>query len=68
MAENFDREGVEAVSSLSLQTVHFEPMPFDLLFHVNQFELVNYILTFQHITCLVVYYNVASMVENLCRK
>ena len=43
IAENFDKEKVEAVSSVSLQIVQFNPKPSDILYRVNLFELVNFI-------------------------
>ena len=43
MVENLDRERVEEVSSISPQTVHFDPKPSDTLYRVNRFESVNFI-------------------------
>ena len=68
MAENFDKEQVKAVSSVSLQTVQFDPKPSDTLYHVNQFELVNFILDLERVSCMAVRSNPFRMVENLCHR
>ena len=68
MAENFDRDRVEAVSSVSLQTVHFDPKPSDTLYRVNRFEPINFILDLECASRLAVHSSPFRMVENLCRR
>ena len=68
MAKNFDKERVKAVSSASLQTVQFDPKPFDILYRVNRFEPVNFIPALEHARHLAIHSNPFLMVENLGRR
>ena len=67
MAENSNRERVEEVSSISPQIVHFDPKPFDTLYHVNRFKSVNFILDLECVSRLTVHGSPFRMAENLCR-
>ena len=60
----FDKEKVKAISSVSLQTVQFDPKPSNILYRVNRFELVNFIPDLQRVI-LAIHSNPSSMVENL---
>ena len=68
MAENFDKERVEAVSSVSPQIVHLDPKPFNTLFHINRFEAVNFIPALKCAYHLAIHSNPFLMVENLCHR
>ena len=68
MAEKFDKEQVEAVSSVPLQTVWFDHKPSDTLYRVNRFEPVNFIPDLEHVSCLAIHCNPLRMVENLCHR
>ena len=66
MVENFDRERDEAVSSVSPQTVHFDPKPSDTLYRVNCFESINFIPDLERVSRLTAHGSPPRMVENLC--
>ena len=66
MVENFKKEKVEVVSSMSLQTVQFDLKPSDVLYHVNRFESVNIIPDLERASHLAIHSNSLLMVENLC--
>ena len=68
MAKNFDKERVEVVSFVSLQTVQFDPKPSNTLYRVNRFELVNFIPDLERASHLAVHSNPFLIVENLCRR
>ena len=68
MAENFDMEQVEAVSSVSQQAVQFDPKPLDVLYRVNWFESVNFIPDLERVSYLAVHCNPSQMVENICHR
>ena len=68
MAENFDKDRIEAVSSVSQQTVQFDPKPSDTLYRVNRFEPINYIPDLERVNCLTIHSNPFRMVENLCHR
>ena len=68
MAENFDKERVDAISSVSRQTVWFDPKPSDVLYRVNRFEPVNYIPDLECVSSLAVHSNPFRMVKNLCHR
>ena len=68
MAENFDKEQVEVVSSVSQQTVWFDPKLSDTLYRVNRFEPINYIPDLERVSPLAVHSNPFRMVENLCHR
>ena len=65
MAENFDKGKVKAVSSISLQTIQFDPKPSDVLYRVNRFEPVNFIPVLERAS-MAVCSNPSLMFENLC--
>ena len=68
MVESFDKELVDAISSVSQQTVRFDPKPSDVMYRVNRFEPVNYIPDFERVSYLAVHSNPSWMVENIyCR-
>ena len=68
VVENFDKEPVEVVSSVSQQTVQFDHKPSNDLYHANRFEPVNFILDLERVSSLAVHCNPSRMVENICRR
>ena len=68
MAENFEKEWIEAISSVSSQIVQFDLDLFDALYRVNRSEPVNYIPDLECVSSLAVHSNPFQMVENLCHR
>ena len=68
MVEDFEKERVKAVTSVSPQTVLFDHKPSDTLHHINRFELVNYIPDLECFSHLAICSNPFSIVENLYRR
>ena len=65
MAENFDKERIEAASSAPAQTVPFDPELSDALYHVNWCEPVSYIPDLERVNSLAIHSNPFQMVENV---
>ena len=63
MVENLDRQ---RFSSVSPQTVYFDSKPFDILYHINRFEPVNFIPDLKCVSRLTAHGSPFWMVENLC--
>ena len=68
MAENFEKERIEAVSSVSSQTVQFDSELSNALYHVNRSEPVNFIPDLERVNSLAIHNNLFQMVENVCHK
>ena len=68
MAESFDKEPANAISSVSQQTIRFDPKPSNVMYRVNRFELVNYIPDLECGNSLAVHSSSSRMVENICRR
>ena len=65
MVENFDKEPVDVISSVSRQTLRFEPKLSDIMYRVNRFEPVNYIPALERVDFLAVHNIPSQMVENV---
>ena len=64
----FEKEQIEVVSSVSSQTVQFDPELSNTLYRFNRSEPVNYILDFELINSFTNHNNTVQMVENVCRR
>ena len=68
MVENFEKERIETISSVSSQTVKFDPELSNTLYRVNRSESVNFIPDLEHVSSLAIDNNPFWMVENVCHR
>ena len=66
MAENFEKERIEAVAPISSHTIPFDPKLSAALYRVNWCESVSFVPDLEHVNCLAIHSNPFRMVENVC--
>ena len=68
MVENFEKEWIEVISSISSRTVQFDPELLNTLYRVNRSEPVNFITDLERVNTLAIHNNPFQMVKNVCHR
>ena len=68
MAENFEKERIEAIAPISSHTIPFDPELSAALYRVNRCEPVSFVPDLECVNSLAVHSNPFRMVENVCHR